>query len=225
MNILPDASLNQLLSEVRACRFCADQLPLGPRPVVRASVDSRVLIVGQAPGTRVHATGIPWNDASGKRLRQWLGVDDAMFYDETRFAIIPIGFCYPGRGPGGDNPPRPECAQLWLDKLLARMPKVELTLLVGQYAQRHFFGARRKSSVSETVAAWREYAPTYVPLPHPSPRNMAWFKRHPWFHSEILPMLRRRIGHVFPDGVTHVGVESQAPGNRDTQGVRRAVKQ
>jgi uracil-DNA glycosylase len=196
MNALPRASLDRLLSEVRACQFCADYLPLGPRPVVRASVDARVLIVGQAPGARVHATGIPWHDASGKRLRQWLGVDDAAFYDEAQFAIIPIGFCYPGRGRSGDRPPRPECAPLWLDKLLAQMPKIELTLLAGQYAQRHFLGARCKSSLAETVAAWREYAPAFIALPHPSPRNVAWFGRHPWFDSEILPMLRARIGKL-----------------------------
>lgn len=199
LKAVPPTSLDTLLKEVRACRVCASHLPLGPRPVVRASAEARILIVGQAPGTRVHTSGIPWHDPSGKRLRQWLGVDDAAFYDEARFAIVPIGFCYPGRGASGDKPPRPECAPLWLDKLLAEMPKIELTLLVGQYAQRHFLGAKRKPSLGETVAAWRDYAPAFIALPHPSPRNVAWFQRHPWFDGEILPMLRARVGEIFAD--------------------------
>jgi uracil-DNA glycosylase len=188
--------LDVLLTQVRACTACAAHLPLGPRPVVRGSVQSRILIVGQAPGLRVHESGIPWNDASGKRLRQWLAVDDTTFYDETRFAIVTMGLCYPGRGASGDNPPRPECAPLWMDKVLAHLPHVQLTLLVGQYAQRHFLGAERKASLGETVAAWRDHAPRFVALPHPSPRNVAWFKRHPWFDDEILPMLRERVGAI-----------------------------
>ncbi|CAB3798211.1 hypothetical protein LMG28614_04712 [Paraburkholderia ultramafica] len=144
----------------------------------------------------MHASGIPWSDASGNRLRTWLGVDDASFYDETQFAIIPMGFCYPGRGSGGDKPPRRECAQLWLDSLLEKLPQIELTLLVGQYAQRHFLGERRKPSLTETVRAWAEYAPAFIPLPHPSPRNQAWFQRHSWFESDVLPMLRARVAAV-----------------------------
>jgi uracil-DNA glycosylase len=190
------SSLDVLLTDVRACRVCEPYLPLGPRPVVRASRDARILIVGQAPGTRVHASGIPWDDASGKRLREWLGIDSTTFYDESRIAIVPMGFCYPGRGASGDNPPRPECAPLWLDRLLAELPAIELTLLIGQYAQRHFLGARRKSSLTETVMAWADYAPAFIPLPHPSPRNQAWFKRHPWFTSEVLPVLRQNVGHL-----------------------------
>lgn len=193
MNKHPCSSLDALLTEVRACRVCAQHLPLGPRPIVRAGADARILIVGQAPGARVHASGIPWDDASGNRLRKWLGIDVAVFNDESQFAIIPMGFCYPGRGNSGDNPPRRECAQLWLDSLLEKLPEIQLTLLIGQYAQRHFLGARRKPSLTETVRTWQEYAPTIIPLPHPSPRNQAWFQRHPWFESEVVPALRGRV--------------------------------
>ena len=200
MTALRPAPLDTLLREIRACTVCAAHLPHGPRPVVRASTNARILIVGQAPGARVHATGIPWNDASGKRLRTWLDVDDATFYDETQFAIVPMGFCYPGKGKNGDLPPRPECAPLWLDRLLALMPHIELTLLIGQYAQRHFLGERRKALLADTVAAWRDYAPAVIALPHPSPRNVAWFVRHPWFDGEILPMLRARVGKLLADG-------------------------
>jgi uracil-DNA glycosylase len=185
--------LGALLAAVRGCTACAKHLPLGPRPVVQAGASARILIVGQAPGARVHATGIPWDDPSGVRLREWMGIERDVFYDEARVAIIPMGFCYPGRGASGDLPPRRECAPLWLDQLLARLPAIQLTLLVGQYAQRHFLGARRKSSLAETVEAWREYTPRLLPLPHPSPRNQPWLKRHPWFERELVPLLRRRI--------------------------------
>lgn len=191
------ASFDALLRDIRACRVCDAQLPFGARPVVRAAHGARLLIVGQAPGAKVHASGVPWDDASGKRLREWLGVDDALFYDASRVAIIPIGFCYPGRGASGDNPPRPECARLWLPALLKHLPQIEMTLLVGQYAQRHFLGARRKASLTETVRAWPEYAPAFVPLPHPSPRNQMWLRRHPWFADQVLPMLKRRIVTLF----------------------------
>lgn len=186
-------NLETLLDAVRACRACASDLPLGPRPVLRASASARILIVGQAPGLRVHTTGIPWDDPSGERLRAWMGVGKETFYDAARIAIIPMGYCYPGRGQGGDLPPRRECAQLWLDQLLARMPHIELTLLIGQYAQRHFLGRRRKASLTETVGAWQEYAPQYIPLPHPSPRNQPWFKRHPWFEQKLVPLVRMRV--------------------------------
>lgn len=165
---------------------------------MRAHPGARILIVGQAPGARVHASGIPWDDASGKRLRAWLNVDDATFYDESLFAIVPMGFCYPGRGASGDNPPRPECAPLWLDKLLAELPDIRLTLLIGQYAQRRFLGARRKSTLTETVRAWPEYAPEFIPLPHPSPRNQGWLKQHPWFDADVLPALRDRVAELLP---------------------------
>ena len=188
---VPD--LEALLAAVRGCRACEAHLPLGPRPILQASETARILVVGQAPGARVHETGIPWNDPSGERLRAWMGVEKSAFYDESRIAIIPMGYCYPGRGRDGDMPPRRECATLWLDQLLARLPGIELTLLVGQYAQRHFLGRRRKNSLAATVQAWREYAPEFLPLPHPSPRNQPWLKKHPWFESELLPMLRTRI--------------------------------
>lgn len=173
--------------------MCERQLPLGPRPVLRAAATARILIVGQAPGLRVHTTGIPWDDASGERLRAWMGVGKEAFYDESHVAIIPMGYCYPGRGKSGDLPPRRECAQLWLDHLIAKLPLIELTLLIGQHAQRHFLGRRRKPSLAETIKAWREYSPAYIPLPHPSPRNTPWLQRHAEFEKELLPELRRRI--------------------------------
>jgi len=188
------ATLPALLAAVRSCRVCEASLPHGPRPVLQASAEARILIVGQAPGLRAHTSGIPWDDRSGDRLRGWMGVDRAAFHDAGRIAIIPMGFCYPGRGASGDLPPRRECADIWLELLLARLPRVELTLLVGQHAQRHFLGGRRKGSLAETVQAWPEYGPRYVPLPHPSPRNQPWFTRHPWFERQLVPMLRARIG-------------------------------
>ena len=186
-------SLDALLAAVRSCRACEAHLPLGPRPVLRAGETARILVVGQAPGMRVHRTGVPWDDPSGERLRVWMGVDRDVFYDEARIAIIPMGYCYPGRGKGGDLPPRRECATLWLGQLLARLPRIELTLLIGQYAQRHFLGSRRKPSLAATVRSWQAYAPHYMPLPHPSPRNQPWFKHHPWFEWQLVPMLRKRI--------------------------------
>lgn len=192
--------LTGLLARVRACRVCEAHLPLGPRPVLRASATSRLLIVGQAPGTRVHASGVPWDDASGTRLRSWLGVPSDVFYDESRIAIVPMGYCYPGRGKSGDLPPRRECAELWLDQLLAAMPNVRLTLLIGQYAQRHFLAGRWKGGLSATVEGWREYLPDYLPLPHPSPRNQSWWVRRPWFEAEVLPELRRLVADVIGHG-------------------------
>ena len=187
------ATLDALLDQVRGCRVCEAHLPLGPRPVLQAHPSARVLVVGQAPGRRVHETGIPWDDASGERLRAWMGVDARTFYDPAKVAIIPIGLCYPGRGDGGDRPPRRECATLWLAPLLAKLARVETTLLIGSHAQRHFLGPLRKSSLAETTRAWREYAPRFMPLPHPSPRNQPWFVRHPWFESQVLPALQARV--------------------------------
>ncbi|HEX4599078.1 MAG TPA: uracil-DNA glycosylase family protein [Burkholderiaceae bacterium] len=189
-------TLGALLGAVRACRACERHLPLGPRPIVQAGASARILIVGQAPGARVHATGIAWSDASGQRLRAWMQVGSEAFYDASRIAIVPIGFCYPGRGSGGDLPPRRECAQLWLDSLLARLQRIEVTLLIGRYAQRQFLGDRCKRTLAETVRAWKEYGPAYFPLPHPSPRNQPWFKKNPWFERTLLPELRRRIRAV-----------------------------
>lgn len=190
------SSLETLLAEVRDCRACEAHLPLGPRPILQATETAKVLVVGQAPGRRVHESGVPWDDPSGERLRQWMGVDKAIFYDFNRIAIIPMGYCYPGRGKGGDNPPRRECAELWLDKLLGQLPDIQTTLLIGQYAQRHFLGSRRKSTLVETVRAWGDYAPAFFPLPHPSPRNTAWFQRNPWLEDALLPALRERIQGV-----------------------------
>lgn len=190
--------LSRLLDEIRACRICEAQLPLGPRPVLRAAESARLLIVGQAPGTRVHASGVPWDDASGARLREWLQLDASTFYDSARVAIVPMGFCYPGKAGSGDAPPRPECRANWHPRLMPLLPNIELTLLIGQYAQSHFLGALRKPTLTDTVRAWREYLPRYVPLPHPSPRNVAWFKRNSWFADEVLPTLRGRVAALLP---------------------------
>jgi uracil-DNA glycosylase len=184
-------SLGRLLKEVNACRACEAHLPLGARPIVRASAAARILIAGQAPGTRAHETGIPWNDKSGDRLREWMGITRDQFYDGRHVAIIPMGYCYPGRGASGDLPPRSECAALWLDRLLAHLPKIELTLLIGSYAQKHYLGTDRRSSLTETVRAWRRFLPSYFPLPHPSGRNNGWVHRHRWFEAEVIPALRR----------------------------------
>lgn len=186
--------LRTLLRDIDACRECEAHLPLGPRPVVRASVQSRILIIGQAPGTVVHETGIPWNDNSGDRLREWLGVDKDSFYDSNNFALMPMGFCYPGKiDKGGDAPPRPECAPLWHNRLLALMPNVELTLLTGMYAQKYYLAKTRKKTLTETVRAWRDYAPRFLPTPHPSWRSQNFIKRNPWFETEVLPWLRDRV--------------------------------
>ena len=190
---MPRETLEQAMAAARACRICADHLPLGPRPVFRVSKTARLLIVGQAPGTIVHDTGIPWNDRSGDRLRDWLAVDHDAFYDESRIAIVPAGFCYPGRDPrGGDLPPRPECAPAWHARLFAHMPGIALTLLVGQYAQALYLGKTRKATLTATVAAWRDYPPETMPLPHPSWRNTAWLKKNPWFEADLLPVLREK---------------------------------
>ena len=184
--------LANLLAEIRACRHCEPVLPLGANPVVRASATARVLIIGQAPGTRVHASGIPWDDPSGDRLRQWLDLDKEQFYDESGIAIVPMGFCYPGKGKSGDLPPRPECAPLWHEQLLEQMPRVRLVLLVGSYAQSHYLG-KSPQTLTARVRRWQEFGPRYVPTPHPSPRNTLWLKRNPWFESEVVPVIRGRV--------------------------------
>lgn len=188
--------IDELLGTIRACSHCEAHLPLGPRPVLRAHASARILIIGQAPGTKVHATGIPWNDPSGDRLRSWMDVDSDTFYDERRFAIIPMGFCYPGKGKSGDLPPRPECAPLWHERLLASLPQIELTLLIGQYAQRYYLGNSSKKNLTETVRAFDEYLPRYLPLPHPSPRNQMWLRKNPWFEREVVSVLRDRLRRV-----------------------------
>ena len=189
--------LDRLFAEIRACTLCAPHLPLGPRPVVRGRASARLLILSQAPGTRVHETGLTFNDPSGDRLRDWLGLDRDTFYDERRIAILPMGFCYPGRdAKGGDRPPRPECAPLWHERLLARFPALELTLLVGSYAIQYYLKPPARQSMTATVAAWRDYLPKYLPMPHPSWRTLAWEKRNPWFAAELLPEVRRRIARL-----------------------------
>jgi uracil-DNA glycosylase len=186
--------ISSLLRAARACRVCAEVLPHGPNPVLRAGPAARLLIVGQAPGWKVHTTGIPWNDPSGERLRAWMDVDRETFYDTSRIAIAPIAFCYPGKDArGGDRPPRPECAPLWQPRLLAALPRLEMILLVGQHAQRYHLGPARKRTLTETVRAYRDYLPGFLPLPHPSWRNNAWLARNPWFEAELVPELRRRV--------------------------------
>jgi uracil-DNA glycosylase len=186
--------LTRLLHEVRACRNCEGKLPLGPRPVLQLAGTARLLIIGQAPGSKVHRSGLPWDDASGDRLREWLKLDRSAFYDAARVAILPIGFCYPGAGGnGGDQPPRPECAPLWHERLLRHLPDLQLTLLVGQYAQRHYLKAERKGSLTETVKAFSEYGPRFFPLPHPSWRSPIWMRKHPWFEQVVIPEMRKAV--------------------------------
>lgn len=192
---MSEHALQQLLGEVRACQVCPATLPPGANPVVRASSSARLLIIGQAPGTRVHASGIPWNDPSGDRLRDWLQLDRTQFYDERHIAIIPMGLCYPGKGRSGDLPPRPECAPRWHALLLEQMPHIRLKLLIGKYAQDYYLGSQRRS-LADTVRDYRHYLPEFFPLPHPSPRNLRWFRNHPWFEAEVLPALRRALDHV-----------------------------
>jgi uracil-DNA glycosylase len=190
-------SFPALLREIRVCQICAAHLPHEPRPVLRAKPSARIVIAGQAPGTRVHASGMPFTDPSGDRLRDWLGVDSATFYDDTKVAIVPMGFCFPGLdAKGGDLPPRKECAPAWREKLFAGLKEVELTLLVGLYSQAWHLGDRRKETLTGTVKAWRSYGPQYIPLPHPSWRNNAWVKKNPWFEEELLPHLRRRVSRI-----------------------------
>ena len=185
-----EPTLDHLLQTVRACRACEAHLPLGPRPVFQAGATARILIVGQAPGAKVHASGVPWDDRSGERLRDWMGIAAKTFYDKAHVAILPMGYCYPGRGASGDLPPRRECAPLWLDRLLAQLPQIQLTLLVGHYAQAHFLRGTGHVSLTATTRDWRAHAPRVIPLPHPLPRNIAWFKANPWFDDELLPVLR-----------------------------------
>lgn len=196
----PPEPFERLLARVRACTVCAAHLPHPPRPILSAAASARLLIVGQAPGRRVHATGIPWNDPSGVLLRRWLGIAPEVFYDATRIAIVPTGFCYPGSGGSGDLPPRPECAPLWHPPLLAAMPRIELTLLIGGYAQAYWLGERCGRTLTDTVAAWRDFLPGTLPLPHPSPRNRLWLKRNPWFEAEVVPVLRERVGALLAAG-------------------------
>ena len=186
-------SLSKLVKEIRFCTLCTEFLPLGPRPVVQVGASAKILIVGQAPGRRVHETGVPFVDPSGDRLRSWMGIEKEVFYDKNKIAIVPMGFCFPGTGKSGDLPPRPECAEIWRDKLLNLLPNVALTVVVGQYAQSWHLGKSNKHNLTETVRAWKEYWPRSVPLPHPSPRNNIWLKKNVWFEDEVLLHLKKKV--------------------------------
>ncbi len=194
--------LEKLLKEVRSCRTCEDELPLGPNPILRAKRSAKILVIGQAPGTKVHASGVPWDDASGKRLRDWMRIDEEIFYNQAKIAIMPMGFCYPGKGKSGDLPPRVECAALWHKKLLTNLPNIKLTLLIGQYAQNYYLSDSKYyngATVTETVINWKKFAPNYFPLPHPSPRNTMWLRRNSWFESKTIPQLRKYVRNVLRD--------------------------
>jgi len=184
--------LEKLLKEVRQCKLCEPELPLGANPIIQAGKQAKLLIIGQAPGTRVHNTSIPWNDPSGDRLRQWLDLDKAHFYDSNNIAIMPVGLCYPGKGKSGDLPPRKECAPQWHNKILEQLPNVGMTLLIGQYAQNYYLQDKPRT-LTETVRVWQQWAPRYLPLPHPSPRNTLWLKRNPWFENEVVPFIRQYV--------------------------------
>lgn len=187
--------LPQLLSDVRSCTVCDQHLPAGPRPIVQVSSTARIVLLGQAPGRRVHESGIAWDDLSGKRLRDWLGLTDEQFYDPGIVAIIPMGFCYPGTGSSGDNPPRPECAPLWHEALLRHLSTDRLDVIIGMYAQRRYVPDRAKT-LTKTVAQWEDYLPHKIVLPHPSPRNNRWLAQNPWFEAETLPSVRARVRDV-----------------------------
>ena len=181
-----------VLAEVRACTLCAAHLAHGVRPVLQLNPNAKILIVGQAPGRKVHETGIPFNDASGDRLRSWLGISREVFYNEEQIAIVPMGFCFPGTGKSGDLPPRSECEITWGEKVLALLPNIEFTIVLGKYAQAYHFRHHR-GNLTQLVQTWQHYWPDKVPLPHPSPRNNIWLRRNPWFEAELLPELRQRV--------------------------------
>ncbi len=191
-------SVIPLLQEVRACTLCAEHLPLGPRPVLQMHPNARLLLAAQAPGKKVHETGLPFNDASGDRLRSWLGLSREVFYDPQQIAIVPMGFCYPGTGPSGDYPPRKECAKTWRAALLSELKHLQLTLVIGQYAYAYHYPEAVKAglSLTQSVQNWQQYWPRQAVLPHPSPRNNLWLKRNPWFEAEIVPLLRKRVAEV-----------------------------
>lgn len=188
--------MKKLLGEIRSCVVCAAFLPNQPRPIIQASPKSKILIIGQAPGQKVQNSGIPWDDASGDELRRWLGVDKDQFYDSSSFALMPMGFCYPGKGTAGDLPPRPECAPLWHGRLLSAMKSVQLTLLIGKYAQQYYLGKDFQPSITENVRAFQKFAPDFLPLVHPSPRNRIWQKKNPWFERDVIPFVQQRVGEL-----------------------------
>lgn len=189
--------MKSLLSDIKSCHVCEAHLPLGPRPVVTAHPEAKIAIIGQAPGTKVHQSGIPWDDASGKQLRKWLAISDELFYDERKIAIVPMGFCYPGKGKSGDLPPRKECAPLWHQPLFDQMPNLQFIILIGQYAQKYYLKDTIKSNLTETVRNFSDYLPRYLPLPHPSPRNQFWLTKNPWFEKDVIPVLQVKIQEIF----------------------------
>lgn len=191
--------MKSILKEISQCSHCEKYLPLGPRPVIRAHQDSKIIIIGQAPGHVVHSTGIPWNDRSGDNLRKWMGISNEVFYDETKIALIPMGFCYPGSAERGDLPPRKECAPMWHKVLMEQMENVKMTLLIGQYSQKYYLKRERQKSLTETVRLFSEYLPDYFVLPHPSPRNNIWQKKNPWFATDVIPALQTMVAKVLCD--------------------------
>jgi len=191
-----ELEFENLITKAKACQVCQAHLPLGPNPVFTINSEAKVLIIGQAPGTKVHNTGIPWNDQSGKELRRWLGVEPEVFYNPKLFAIVPMGFCYPGSGKNGDLPPRPECAPLWHQPFLSAMPQIKLTLLIGKYAQAYYLKTDIKGNLTDTVASYESYLPLYFPLVHPSPRNKVWHKKNPWFEEKVVPELQKTIALI-----------------------------
>jgi|TARA_B110000238_G_scaffold168780_1_gene185434 uracil-DNA glycosylase family 4 len=188
--------MKKLLAEIKKCSLCEPHLDLGANPVVVAHKNAKIVVIGQAPGTKVHASGTPWDDASGKQLRKWVQVSDQDFYDTEKFAIVPMGFCYPGKGKSGDKPPRKECAPTWHGQLFELMPNVELVLLIGMYAQNYYLKDKAKRTLTETVDNYPEYLPSYFVLPHLSPRNRFWLTKNPWFERNIIPELQKRVAEI-----------------------------
>lgn len=188
--------MNKLLTEIRKCAVCAKHLPFGPRPMVQISSASKIVIIGQAPGRKVHDSGIPWNDASGEELRRWLGVTSDQFYDSRIFGLMPMGFCYPGKGASGDLPPRPECAPTWHGRILEKVKKAELTILIGQYSQKYYLGTQFNPTITENVKNFKKFLPQYFPLVHPSPRNRIWLKKNEWFMKKNIPILQKLVADI-----------------------------
>lgn len=203
--------MDKLLQQIRSCKECSGHLKDGVNPIVAASTKSKILIIGQAPGRIVHTTGIPWNDKSGDNLRAWLGIDKQTFYDTQKIALMPMGFCYPGTGRSGDLPPRQECAPLWHEKISALMPDIKLVLLIGQYAQDYYLRERAKPTLSETVCHYKDYRPTYFPLPHPSPRNNIWQAKNQWFKLGVLPELKDRVSGILSENGSN---QTEQPRNK-----------
>lgn len=189
-------NFDKLIEEVRACKVCEPFLPLGANPIVQANPMSKIAIIGQAPGLKVHETGVPWNDASGNELRKWLNVTVDQFYNPELFALLPIGFCYPGKGKSGDLPPRKECAPLWHTSLLDEMKEIQLILLIGQYSQKYYLKNKMNKNITENILNFNDYLPDYFPLPHPSPRNFIWMNKNPWFKENVLPELKNRVKNI-----------------------------